>query len=33
MIGLTVTNYGFLIAVLLARTGMSVPAVYVGTHP
>jgi cytochrome c oxidase subunit 1 len=33
MIGLTVTNYGFPIAVLLARTGMSVPAVYVGTHP
>jgi cytochrome c oxidase subunit 1 len=33
MIGLTVTNYGFPIAALLARTGMSVPAVYVGTHP
>jgi len=33
MIGLTVTNYGFPIAALLTRTGVSVPAVYVGTHP
>jgi cytochrome c oxidase subunit 1 len=33
MIGLTVTNYGFPIAALLSRTGMAVPAVYVGTHP
>ena len=33
MIGLTVTNYGFPVAALLARTGMSVPAVYVGSHP
>lgn len=33
MIGLTVTNYGFPIAALLAQTGVSVPAVYVGTHP
>jgi cytochrome c oxidase subunit I len=33
MIGLTVTNYGFPVAALLTRTGMSVPAVYVGSHP
>ena len=32
MIGLTVTNYGFPIAALLTRTGVSVPAVYVGTY-
>jgi cytochrome c oxidase subunit 1 len=33
MIGLTVTNYGFPIVELLARTGVSVPAVYVGSQP
>jgi len=33
MIGLTVTNYGFPIAALLTRTGVSVPAVYVGSQP
>jgi cytochrome c oxidase subunit I len=32
MIGLTVTNYGFPIVALLTHTGVSVPAVYVGTH-
>jgi len=30
MIGLTVTNYGFPVVELLARTGMAVPVVYVG---
>jgi cytochrome c oxidase subunit I len=33
MIGLTVTNYGFPIAALLTRTGVAVPAVYVGSQP
>jgi cytochrome c oxidase subunit 1 len=33
MIGLTVTNYGFPIAQLVARSGTSVPAVYVGSQP
>ena len=33
MIGLTVTNYGFPIATLLTRTGVAVPAVYVGSQP
>jgi cytochrome c oxidase subunit 1 len=33
MIGLTVTNYGFPIVELLGRTGVSVPAVYVGSQP
>ena len=33
MIGLTVTNYGFPIAALLTRTGIAVPAVYVGSQP
>jgi len=33
MIGLTVTNYGFPIVELLARTGVAVPAVYVGSQP
>jgi cytochrome c oxidase subunit 1 len=32
MIGLTLTNYGFPITQLLARTDTSVPAVYVGTQ-
>jgi cytochrome c oxidase subunit 1 len=32
MIGLTVTNYGFPIAALVARQDTSVPAVYVGTQ-
>ena len=33
MIGLSVTNYGFPIAALLTRTGIAVPAVYVGSQP
>ena len=33
MVGLTVTNYGFPVVELLARTGMAVPAVYVGSQP
>jgi cytochrome c oxidase subunit I len=33
MIGLTVTNYGFPIVELLARTGMAVPVVHVGPAP
>jgi cytochrome c oxidase subunit 1 len=33
MIGLTVTNYGFPIVELLARTGVAVPAIYVGSQP
>jgi cytochrome c oxidase subunit 1 len=32
MIGLTITNYGFPIAALLARQDTSVPAVYVGAQ-
>ena len=32
MIGLTVTNYGFPIAALVARQDTSVPAVYVGAQ-
>jgi hypothetical protein len=33
MIALTITNYGIPLAELLTRTGVSVPAVYVGTQP
>jgi cytochrome c oxidase subunit 1 len=33
MVGLTITNYGFPIAQLVARTDTSVPAVYVGSQP
>jgi len=33
MIGLTITNYGFPIAQLIARPEASVPAVYVGSQP
>jgi cytochrome c oxidase subunit 1 len=33
MIGLTLTNYGFPIAQLVARPGTSVPPVYVGSQP
>ena len=33
MIGLSITNYGFPIAALLTRTGIAVPAVYVGSQP
>jgi cytochrome c oxidase subunit 1 len=32
MVGLTITNYGFPIAALVARQDTSVPAVYVGTQ-
>jgi cytochrome c oxidase subunit 1 len=32
MIGLTITNYGYPIAVLAARSDTSVPAVYVGAQ-
>jgi cytochrome c oxidase subunit 1 len=32
MIGLTITNYGFPIAALLARHDTSVPAVYIGAQ-
>jgi cytochrome c oxidase subunit 1 len=32
MVGLTITNYGFPIAALVARQDTSVPAVYVGAR-
>jgi cytochrome c oxidase subunit 1 len=32
MIGLTVTNYGYPIAALVARQDTSVPAIYVGAQ-